>query len=124
MADIIQERVVLSEVHFSIYFDSVLLLYPAFVVQILVKNCSNYQGYTGEGQVIEGNVPIIEDRLTTIRIVEAVYYLRNGENHIFVEEVEDHFTDSNVAPPPMHHDKLPQSLEFWQSIILKKSKGQ
>ena len=43
--------------------------------------------------------------------------MREGEEHVLVEEVEDHLADAHVVPPPVHQHQPPQHPELRESII-------
>jgi hypothetical protein len=88
-----------------------------FVVQVLIENCPDDQRHRSKSQVISGDIPIIENAQSGVSIVEAVHHLRNREDHVFVEEVEDHFGNPDIAPSTMDHKQPPKSFEFGQSIV-------
>lgn len=73
-----------------------------FIVYILIKSSSDHKWHWSEEQVIECDVPIIIECLCTKSIVKGEQKLRHCENHVFIEEIEYHFWNSNVWPMPVH----------------------
>lgn len=70
-----------------------------------------------EDEVVEGDVHVVEERLTGVGAEKGGDELRDGEEHVLVEEVENHLADSDVVPPAMHEQQPPQHPKLRQSII-------
>ena len=68
------------------------------VVDVLFEDGSDDEWKTGEEEVVEGNVPVFEDGLAWKTAVEGKQKLWDCEQHVFVEEVEDHLWYSYVVP--------------------------
>ena len=60
------------------------------VVDVLLQHSTNNEWNGCEDQVIQTDIPIIEERLPGIRTKEGKNKLRNGKQHIIVKEVQDH----------------------------------
>ena len=87
------------------------------IVNILVKNRSYDNWQTSEGKVIESDVKIIKESLTTPSIVETEEKLREGENDIFIVKIENHFGIPDIGPTSMYEKQFPKTLKFSQSEI-------
>ena len=74
----------------------------ADVVHVLLEHCPDDQGHGGEDQVVEGDVHVVEDGLAGVATVESEDELGDGEEHVLVEEVQDHLGNSQVVPPAVH----------------------
>lgn len=93
------------------------LLSLVFVVNVLLKQGSGCQWEGSEDHVIKGNVKIIEDSSCRISTEECEVELWDGKDHVLVEEVQDHFGNSNVIPSSVNEQEFPQSLEFRNSKV-------
>jgi len=74
----------------------------AEIIDVLLENSPNDQRDTSEDKVEKRYVHIFEQSLAGVAAVEGEDELGEGEQHVFVEEVEDHLCDSHVVPPAMH----------------------
>ena len=77
------------------------------VVDILLKDRPEEKRYARKHKVVKGDIDIVEDGLTRKAIIESRYELRDGEEHIFVEKVKNHLTDSHIVPPAMDQHQTP-----------------
>lgn len=82
------------------------------IVDILFEDGPDHKRERGEEKVVHRNVDIIEYGLAGITRVEREDELRDGEKHVFVEEVEDHLGNPDVVPPPVHQYQPPQHAEL------------
>lgn len=73
-----------------------------FIVDVLIKGCSNDQWECSKDQIIQGDVPIIIKRLGWKGTKETKEELRDSEQHVFVEEVQNHLWNSDVIPMTMN----------------------
>jgi len=48
------------------------------------------------------DLPIIKECLSTKRAKKGEEKLRDGEDHIFVKKIQDHFPNSDIGPMPMN----------------------
>lgn len=58
-----------------------------FVIDTPIHSGSDDERQGSEYEIVESNVPIIEEGLGTICTVETKKKLRHREDHIFVEEI-------------------------------------
>ena len=94
------------------------------IVYVLLEDSFYDQRNSSEDEVEEGHVGVIKDSLPRIRGEEGKVELRDGEHHVFVEEVEDHLADSEVVPPSMDQKQPPQALELRKSVITRTYRSQ
>ena len=85
---------------------------PLFVVDVLVENRSDDQRPGSEDQVVETDVEVVVNGLAAERIVEAEDELGEGEDDVLVEEVLDHFGNTDVGPSAMDEQQFPERLEL------------
>lgn len=62
---------------------------------------------------------IVEYALSRILAVECKEKLRNCEDDIFIEEIEDHLCYSDIIESPMVEHQFPQTLELPDGIITR-----
>ena len=84
-----------------------------YVIHILLQNCSHHKRDAGEGQIIKGHIPVIEDCLCRKTHIEGHVELWESEKHIFVEKVEDHLANSDIIPSAMHQQHSPKHPKLW-----------
>lgn len=65
-------------------------LFLYYVVDVLLQHSANNEWNGREDQVIQTDIPIVEERLAGIRTEKCKNKLRNCKQHILVEEVQDH----------------------------------
>ena len=87
------------------------------VVDVLFEDGPDYEREGGEDEVVEGDVDVIEDCLAGVAAVEGEDELRDREQHVLVEEVQDHLGDADVVPPPVHQQQPPQHAELGQCVV-------
>ena len=117
LAHVVQVRIVVFQAGPHVHNHISLGRLPLFVVQILVEHGSDHQRNRSESQVVKGNVPIVENALSGVAIEKAENDLRKSENHILVEEIQNHLSDSDVTPTAVDHQQFPKSLEFGDGVI-------
>lgn len=87
------------------------------IVNILVKESSNYKWHRGKQDIIEGDIVIVIDRLSREPTKERKDDSRNSKEDTFVGEVEDHLADTNVVPSAMYKKQPPNHPELRNRII-------
>lgn len=84
---------------------------------IHLENGPNDYGEEGEEEVVEGDGPGEPEGLSWAHIVEAVHELGGCEDHVLVEEVEDHLGDPHVVQSPVVEQQFPQEAELSNRVI-------
>jgi len=93
-----------------------LVLY-SLVINVFLKDCSYHNRPESEEAVVQSDVPVIEDALSAVETVEGKVELGNREDHIFIEEVKNALSYSQIAKPPVIKDKLPEASKLSNCII-------
>jgi len=83
-----------------------------FVIDIPIERGINNEGPGGEDHVVKCDIEGVEDRLATHQVRKSVEKLRHGEQHVLVEEVENHVALPYVVHAPMDKKQLPKALEL------------
>ena len=69
-----------------------------YVINILFENGSDYERKRGEDKIVKWDIDIVENCLCWETTVECENELRDGKQHIFVEEVENHLSNTDIVP--------------------------
>lgn len=72
------------------------------IVNVLLEQCPYDQGNTRKGQVVKRNVVVFEYGLSRVPGIEGEKKLGEGEEHVFVKEVQNHLSNSHVVPSAMN----------------------
>jgi len=81
------------------------------IVNILLKNGPDCKRKRSEEKIVEADVERLIERLSTKSAIPSEIKLDNGENDIFIEKVENHFSDSDIGPSAMNKKKFPECGE-------------
>ena len=119
LSDVVQLRVQLLEPLVLLDLVDLHLNLPDHVVNVLLKHGAHHHGQGREHDVVERDVERVEDGLPREPVHEGEKELREGENDVLVEEVEDHLRDPDVAPPSVHEHEPPQRLELRQRVVTR-----
>ena len=77
------------------------------VVDVLFEDGPDDEWERREDKVVHGDVDVVEDGLSGISAEEGEDKLGNGEEHVFVEKVENHLSNTHVVPPAVHQQQSP-----------------
>ena len=75
---------------------------------IEVKNRLKKLRYTVFEQILSGEA-----------VEEGEVELQDGEDHVLVEEVENHLGSSDVAPASVHQQQAPETLELAERLVAR-----
>ena len=87
------------------------------IVDILFEDGPDDQRYAGEDEVEKRDVHVFEEGLTGVTAVEGEDELGEGEQHVFVEEVEDHLCNADVVPSTVDQQQAPEHAEFRKGVV-------
>jgi len=73
----------------------------------LFKYGFNQKRPKSEKHIVTGNIVVIKDGLTTESITKCKEKMRSCHDKIFVEEIENQFSISQITQSPMVHKKSP-----------------
>lgn len=91
---------------------------------MIIKDSQHQQRHSCEYHIIECNEPIIIDTLGRIQGIESKQELRQSENDILKEEIENHSGDSIIVMITMEEQQSPNILELSNSKITTLSSPQ
>ena len=77
------------------------------VIDILLYDSPDDDRQSGENKVVECDVIVIINGLTTPPANKGEVKLAYSENHVLVEEIQDHLRNSNVGPFSMDQNEFP-----------------
>ena len=82
-----------------------------------LEDGSDEDGKEGEDHVVEGDGPREPEGLARTHGVKCEDGLDNSENHVFIEEVKNHLSNSDVIQPTVMKQQLPEKAKLSNCIV-------